>query len=41
MQCECIQPGVTGESREGDGKNARGIYIYEKKDVWMDVGLPC
>ena len=39
IQCICVEPGVTGESRGRDGKIARGTY--EKKDVGMDVGLPC
>ena len=39
IQCVCVESDVTGESRGGDGKIARGTY--EKKDVEMDVGLPC
>ena len=40
MQCECVQPGFTGKSRGGMVKLPGG-HIYEKKDVGMDVGLPC
>ena len=31
MQCECVQPGVTGESGGGDGKYARVTYIWKER----------
>ena len=40
MQCECVQPGLQERAGEGMVKLPGG-HIYEKKDVGMDVRLPC